>query len=420
MKNNFYNEFDQELQGRRNPDYRTPFQQDRDRIIYTSAFRRLQAKTQVFSVGEYDFYRNRLTHSLEVAQIGRSICNYLEEHDGLLSAAYYVDSDLVEAICLAHDLGHPPFGHAGERTLHEVMQEWGGFEGNAQTLRLMTETIFSRRGKRTGLRPTRALLDGVMKYKSLFREVPGAENHFLYDDQEVHRGFLFGGRPLPEDLPPGKALNAFRSLECQIMDWADDTAYSLNDLTDGIRAGVLSEKRMEDWAAGQALDLYGEEAVSTILRILAEGDIELTISSEIGRFIRAVRLRERKTFVSDQTNRYRYELMIEEPMRARADWFGKMATDLVFRTARLQQLEYKGRRLLRGIFECYHDVYLDGGVKNVSLLPAHWEKAVQQAPDEATRARLLCDYIAGMTDGFAIRTYKRLHDPEFGSIVDIV
>lgn len=420
MKNTFYNDFDLELQGRRNPDYRTPFQQDRDRIIYTSAFRRLQAKTQVFSVGEYDFYRNRLTHSLEVAQIGRSICNYLAEHDPLLSANYQVDSDLVEAVCLAHDLGHPPFGHAGERTLHEVMREWGGFEGNAQTLRLMTETIFSRRGKRTGLRPTRALLDGVMKYKSIFRELPDPDHHFLYDDQEVHRDFLFDGRALPAELAPGKALNGFRSLECQIMDWADDTAYSLNDLTDGIRAGFLARKGIEDWAAVQELDSYGEEAVQTILRILAEGDIELTISSEIGSFIRACGLRERETFVTDKTDRYRYELVIEEPMRARADWFGKMATDLVFRTARLQQLEYKGRRLLRGIFDCYRDVYLNGGANTVSLLPAHWEKAVQDVPDEATRARLLCDYIAGMTDGFAIRTYKRLHDPEFGSIVDIV
>ena len=113
VSNTFYNEFDVQLQARRIPDYRSPFQQDRDRIIYTSAFRRLQAKTQVFSVGEYDFYRNRLNHSIEVAQIGRSICNFLLEHDERLGPTFHIDSDLVEAVCLAHDLGHPPFGHAG-------------------------------------------------------------------------------------------------------------------------------------------------------------------------------------------------------------------------------------------------------------------------------------------------------------------
>ena len=145
MKNNFYTNFDLERlkPSDRSNDYRSPFQIDRDRIIHSSEFRRLQGKTQVFLPGEYDFYRTRLTHSIEVAQIGRSICHflYVKENDSF-SEDYFIDPDLVEAICLAHDLGHPPFGHAGERILHKLMTKYGGFEGNAQTLRLVAENLY--------------------------------------------------------------------------------------------------------------------------------------------------------------------------------------------------------------------------------------------------------------------------------------
>ncbi len=145
MLTSFYKDFDTEILGDpRTPDpYRTPFEQDRDRILHTSAFRRLQAKTQVFKPGEYDFYRTRLTHSLEVAQIGRAVCGYLARVSPLLRSDFCIGQDLVEACCLAHDIGHPPFGHAGEATLNRVMRPYGGFEGNAQTLRLVTETVFA-------------------------------------------------------------------------------------------------------------------------------------------------------------------------------------------------------------------------------------------------------------------------------------
>src|ERR1700716_3863101 len=139
-RNGFYNSFDLESLHPREPDdFRSAFQVDRDRIIYSSAFRRLQAKTQVFVSGEFDFYRTRLTHSLEVAQIGRSICSFLNQTSSFLAAEFLVDPDLVEAVCLAHDLGHSPFGHAGERALHQLMRNSGGFEGNAQSLRLIGE-----------------------------------------------------------------------------------------------------------------------------------------------------------------------------------------------------------------------------------------------------------------------------------------
>ena len=142
MANGFYTAFDEEtLGGPRRSDYRTPFQVDRDRVIHSHVFRKLQSKTQVFLSGEYDFYRTRLTHSMEVAQIGRSICTWLLTRGAPLAPDFFLESDLVEAVCLAHYLGHPPFGHSGERTLQELMCRHGGFEGNAQTLHLLTETM---------------------------------------------------------------------------------------------------------------------------------------------------------------------------------------------------------------------------------------------------------------------------------------
>ena len=209
MENTFYNDFDMQCLTKDRPsDYRSPFEIDRDRIIHTSAFRRLQAKTQVFLSGEYDFYRTRLTHSLEVAQIGRSICKFLQHKSPLLSDEFTIDSNLVEAICLSHDLGHPPFGHSGERTLNELMKPFGGFEGNAQTLRLIAETIYSSGGERRGMNPTRAFLDGILKYKTPYGALENPENHFVYDEQRSHVDFAFGGTPVPAELSAGKKLSS--------------------------------------------------------------------------------------------------------------------------------------------------------------------------------------------------------------------
>jgi dGTPase len=144
--NNFYGDFDLETLPGKRPvgDHRSPFAIDRDRVVFSYAFRRLQSKTQVFQSGEFDFYRTRLTHSMEVARIGRSICDYLEHSSPLLHKNHYLDPDLTEGICLAHDLGHPPFGHIGERKLNEMMGPYGGFEGNGQTLRIITKLIYAR------------------------------------------------------------------------------------------------------------------------------------------------------------------------------------------------------------------------------------------------------------------------------------
>lgn len=419
IQNQFYQAFDMEcLTPRQNPDYRTPFQRDRDRIIHSSAFRRLQAKTQVFLSGEYDFYRTRLTHSIEVAQIGRSICNYLKETSNDLHDDFYIDPDLVEAASLAHDLGHPPFGHSGEKILNELMGEFGGFEGNAQTLHLLTEAIHNSGVKRVGMKPTRGLLDGVLKYKTLRRQLDNAVNHFLYDSQSVYLDFVFDKMAFPESLTPGQTLNHFRAVECQIMDWADDTAYSLNDIIDGYNARLISRSRLESWGAEQSLTQNEDLWLSAMISATIEGNVTRTFSRKIGHFIEACRLEQRKNFMSGKTHRYGYALILDEQKYHEACFYKRVASDLVFDAPQLLQLRHKWENLLRRFFRTLLDNYNSSQPEKLVNEDAH--RNIVANDDEKSRMRLICDYIAGMTDAYLIRSYRRLFDPNFGSIIDLV
>lgn len=419
--NHFYNTFDCEFLGiRKGEDYRTPFQRDRDRIIYSSALRRLQAKTQVFLSGEYDFYRTRLTHSIEVAQIGRSICNYLWRQDPLLNTDFYIDPDLVEAVCLAHDLGHPPFGHSGESTLNRLMLNFGGFEGNAQTLRMLTEIIYSSGSERSGMNPTRALMDGVMKYKTLMSQSESTDRYFLYDDQEHYLTFIFDNRSIPPPVKPGEKLNKFRSMECQIMDWADDTAYSLHDIIDGVHARFINPINLEKWAQNQDLDRIESEWLEGIISAIMEGVVERTFSRKIGDFIAACRLDKDNNFMKDLTNRYRYRLVVDETVRKEADFYKKISSDIVFDSPQMQQLRYKWNYILEKIFAALRIKYLEEKTKSAQLLPEATHQMALEIRDDKKRMRIICDHLAGMTDGFAIRTYRRLFDPEFGSISELI
>ncbi len=429
MKNGFYRAFDWETASGypRPQDYRTPFQIDRDRVLHTSAFRRLQSKTQVFLSGEYDFYRTRLTHSLEVAQIGRAICHYLQESSDLLSEDAHIDPDLVEAACLSHDLGHPPFGHGGERTLHCCMKPFGGFEGNAQTLRMLTETIYSEpaEGRCTGMNPTRGFLDGILKYKAFHREVPHAKNHFIYDDQDPWLAFVFGDSwDSVRTEFPGTARNDLRSIECQIMDWADDTAYSLNDLVDGIAAGFLTIERIEHWAGDQDLRSSESEALENLLRAIRERRIEKILGRKIGFFISSCQIAQiENSPLKSLTNRYAYQLTVDPEAVQEAALYKRLALDVVFRSQPLQQLDHKGDHILRSLMDVLAKHYLDPSSTPdapLRLLPPLVEKLLETRENLAERARILCDHVSNMTDGSASRTYKRLFDPEFGSIVDLV
>ncbi len=422
MPNSFYNAFDTTPLsgdgGSRPEDYRTPFQIDRDRILYTSAFRRLQNKTQVFLSGEYDFYRTRLTHSLEVAQIGRSICARLKATSDLLEEGHHIDPDLVEAACLSHDLGHPPFGHAGERVLHELMRERGGFEGNAQTLRLLTQTIYGDRG----MAPTRAFLDATLKYKTLFSEQPEADNHFVYDDQRAQLEFAFGSDAFLSELEPGEERNGFKSVECQVMDWADDTAYSLNDIVDGANAGFINLENLERWAEANGVDQAEAEHIETLCRAIRRRRVEPLMGRRVGDFIAAAEVAEAPdNFMAAETARYRYRIAVAPELAAESKLYKRISLDLVFRSPQLQQLDHKADRVLGELFSIFADNYLGGRRRPLRLLPEETEAALAAVRgDEAAGARVICDTLAKMTDRFAIRTYRRLADPEFGSIVDLV
>jgi dGTPase len=421
MPNRFYSAFDSENFGAsRKTDYRNAFQIDRDRIIHAHAFRKLQSKTQVFLSGEYDFYRTRLTHSMEVAQIGRSICHYLQTEGGVLKADFFIDGDLVEAVCLAHDLGHPPFGHSGERTLQELMAKWGGFEGNAQTLHLLTATMYQNEVGVRGMQPTRALLDGVLKYKKLFTEFAAPPpNHFLYEPQEKVRAFVFGGDRIPAELHAGEKLNAFKSVECQIMDWADDAAYSVNDVVDGVKAGFLTIERIEQWAAREAIDAPRQQLLDELFDAIRADRLENIFSQKIGMFIRACRLKERTNFISAKTNRYRYELIVAPAAERTALFFKKMANDIIFESPQLQQMEHKARKVMFALWESCWTNYVERGARVINILPPRVGRLIEAESTPAGKARQICDWLAGLTDGMIVHTYRRLFDPEFGSLRDL-
>jgi dGTPase len=423
-KNSFYQDFDFEnypspLAGR---DYRSPFQVDRDRVSFSGAFRRLQSKTQVFQSGEYDFYRTRLTHSIEVARIGRSICDFLKTDSRHLRPDFYIDPDLMEAICLAHDLGHPPFGHIGERKLNQLMGPYGGFEGNAQTLRILTELIYESKEQSYGMKPTRAFLDGVLKYKALFSEQTVTDtqgihyppNHFLYDDQIGIREFVLG------NVRTVEGINHVKSIECQIMDWADDTAYCLHDIVDGIRAGFLTQFKIDNWAENQNLSKDQEKALGELIESIKKDDVEKRFSSKIGDFIQTCSLREREAPFSLDTNRYRYLLEIEKNTEDECRLYKSIANDLIFQSPQLQRIEFKGGFILERIFEAFREHYTEmQNGHRLKILPEKLSAWVEREEDPKKKMRILCDHLSDMTDRLAIRTYKRLYNPEFASITDL-
>jgi dGTPase len=428
MPNNFYNNFDLQRfpeTPTAEADYRNPFQIERDRIIFSYPFRRLQSKTQVFQSGEYDFYRTRLTHSIEVAKISRSICEYLRARSPLLGENFYIDADLTEAIGLAHDLGHPPFGHIGERKLNDLMADSGGFEGNAQTLRILTELIYERPGRTKGIAPTRAFLDGVMKYKVLqsewiTRNDKPPKNHFIYNEQLPWRETILNETSLPTELHDPKALNAFKSIECQIMDWADDSAYSLHDIVDGIHARYLTTGSISEWANSQDLSTDEQTLIETLCEVIRDNRYEPYFGSRIGHFVHACSLAPHSGPLSEITNRHALKLSIDPEVVTESKLYKSLALDLIFRSTQLQQIEFKGGHILEKTFRALEAQCLNSNKSGLNILPASVQALLDAESKPEARRRRLCDYIAGLTDGQAVRTYKRLFHADFGSIAELV
>jgi dGTPase len=361
---------------------RNPFARDRDRIIHCTAFRRLKEKSQVFVAHEGDYYRTRLTHSLEVAQIARS-----------LARAMGLDDDLAEAIALAHDLGHPPFGHAGEDELRRQMEPFGGFDHNVQTFRVVTE-LELRYPTFDGLNLTWETLEGVVKH-----------NGPVSDRLDEPAWAAIAAYTRDHDLRPA----TYASAEAQIGAIADDIAYNNHDVDDGLQAGLFTVKDLLD------VPLIGP-ILSQTKRDWPDLDDRMVRLEAVRRMIGAMiadvmaeterRVRDGKIVTPEDVRTAPRALvafsedMFEDLSRLRAFLFERM-----YRHWRVNRMRSQARRILADMFQLFH--------AEPENLPPEWQ-ARQKERDQAGRARVVCDYIAGMTDRFAIGEHRRLFHLEVG------
>ncbi len=345
--------------------YRTRFQRDRDRIIHTSAFRRLEYKTQVFVYHEGDYYRTRLTHSIEVAQVARSICKSLQ-----------LNEDLAEAVALSHDFGHPPFGHAGQDILNGLMKGHGGFEHNKQSLRIVKH-LEKRYPEFDGLNLTWEVMEGICKHAQ---------------DEE---------NPITSD----KTVS-FPSLEAQVVDFADGIAYNAHDLDDGITSQLLdldqlrkvalwqeNEKKFDKKYPGRDFTLKKYQVIRSIINDLIIDFCQATLKN----------LEQYPVGKVDDVRR--------APIRIAA--FGKEVAEKnkelkkflnknMYSHPKVLRMEFKAELRLKGIFEAY--------TKMPGLLPERVQKNLQLGSLE----RRICDYVSGMTDRYAINEYKNLYSADVG------
>ncbi len=443
-KRDEYNSNDKSRRGgHRSAAVREDFEVDKGRIVHSNAFRRLQAKTQVLGVGERDFYRTRLTHSLEVAQLGRGMCVELptEASDG-----FRPDADLVEAICLAHDIGHPPFGHSGEDFLHEKMKPYGGFGANPQNIRIVT--FLEAKYPNTGLDLTRACIDGLTKYPNLYdKSFPDLEPITPHEDPK----FTYSKEP--SDIELFKWLKAdvehpqWVPLECQIADLADQMAYSVNDIEDAIRAGLFNpidmRNRAEDISARAKKRLLKKtskddrgvtdvptitapDAIRGMAKHLQESVMEPTdyrtrkvnlkqwTTDQIKRLKKARIVRRSET---EPSVRYRLGLKVEIEADALIAVLKETISLLVFSDPRVMTLEEKGHYIIGKLFDKFSEVTKDGESKH-RLMPIDFQQLIDAKV--APKERLIADFISGMTDRYAYYYYSRLFEPGAGSFYEDV
>ena len=355
---------------------RNPFARDRDRIIHSTAFRRLKEKTQVFVAHEGDYYRTRLTHSLEVAQIARSIARAL----GL-------DDDLAETVALAHDLGHPPFGHAGEDVLAECMKPYGGFDHNVQTFRVVT-TLEHRYPDFPGLNLTWETLEGVIKHNGPVRQrlkEPAWKAIADYD--------------LQQDL----RLSTYASAEAQVAALADDIAYNNHDVDDGLQAESFAVRDLMDIPLiGPALESVRRDYPAIDERMLR---LE-AVRRMIGVMVSDVMSETRTVAVDTQVSTPEDVRSLSRPVvsfsRQMTEDLGELRVFLMermYRHYKVNRTRSAAKRILQQLFALF--------MEDPDVMPAEWGARGHEA-SEHDRARLVCDYIAGMTDRFAIEEHRRL------------
>jgi len=358
---------------------RTAFQRDRDRIIHASAFRRLKHKTQVFVEHEGDYYRTRLTHSIEVAQVART-----------LARALGLDSDLTEAVALAHDLGHPPFGHTGEEALQRLMAPYGGFDHNAQAIRIVT-ALERHYAEFDGLNLTWETLEGIAKHNG---PVPGPVPYALAEYDARH------------DLE----LTTHAGPEAQVAALSDDIAYNNHDLHDGLRAGLFSTA---DLAHLPLLDRcfatvdarypglppgrYRHEALRRFFGLLVEDVIAQSRAD-----IAALAPRSAADIRAAGRPAIRFSPEVWDGLQA----IRRFLFDRMYRAPEVLKVRKKVTRTIDALFPLF--------LARTDLLPAAWQSDIAAAPDRTALARIVCDYISGMTDRFALQEYKRLCKKKIG------
>jgi dGTPase len=344
------------------PEYRTAFQRDRDRILHTTAFRRLEYKTQVFINYEGDYYRTRLTHTLEVAQIGRTIARALGANE-----------DLIESICLAHDLGHAPFGHSGEVSLARLMKDYGGFDHNKQSLRIITR-LERRYPDFPGLNLTWEVREGIVKHESEYDVADASE----YNPEL--RGHL----------------------EAQIANVADELAYTTHDLDDGLRSGMISPAMLGGitlweilsesvgWHGPAMDDLARHQLIRRLIGIEVTDLIHTTNQ----------RLQESNVKSVDELQRLAYNVIgFSEDMHRRNRQLKDFLYTNLYRHHRVVRMAVKAEHIIYDLFNAY--------TNEPAILPGH----VQILINEHGLERTICDYIAGMTDRFAVDEHNKLFEP---------
>lgn len=415
------------------------FQRDRARIIHASSFRSLQSKTQVLGLGESDFYRTRLTHSLEVAQVGSGICERLKSPDisDEHQRSWIPSFSLIEAICLAHDIGHPPFGHGGEIATNYLMRDHGGFEGNGQTLR-----IISRLGEYSesdGLDLTRRTLLGTIKYPAFYDELlntevcpPGSKAvstnleqwhppKCIYREEQdvldwILAGFSESDRKQFRKFETRKNAHSktcYKAFDTTIMELADDIAYGVHDLEDAIALNLLDRYQWTDsfqaflaktdhTPISRELDIYTDRLFSNTNK-----GRKHAISKLVGYFITSIRITENPEFDHPLL---RYQATMEPAAYETLCFLKQLVMQHVILRPELQALQFKGQQAIIKLFGAFAD-------SPDRLLPREVHKEYEE---NNKSMRIICDYIASMTDVSAGRFYHRLFSPSTGSIFDRV
>lgn len=450
-------------------DVRSEYDRDEARLIHSAAFRRLQSKTQVLGLGESDFYRTRLTHSMEVAQIGRGIVKYLENKCEDRFKDYLPDMALISAICLAHDIGHPPFGHGGEVALNYCMREYGGFEGNGQTLRILGK--LDKYTEKYGLNPTRRMLLGVLKYPMSYNELVNSKAYnfkinpespywlfeankqkppkcYHSDDQDIVDFIMkgFDSEDFAKFKVPAKPTeelekdrngsfikddkgeyvkverhkkSLYKSLDCSIMNLADNISYSLHDLEDALSLGMISKS---DWEKHfkNMMNLFEDVGLNydeITMKIFGEGyQRKAAIGSLVNMMITNVTICDNGSGCDDFL--LKYEVKLKDKVESFREHIFKLVLEKVIMDENVQQLEFKGQKL---IIELFQVLATDPKRFLPKTTLRRWDEVDKKQSDddyEKARMRVICDFISGMTDDYATRFYEKIFTPSKGSIFE--